>query len=203
VTTTNMQITIYSCTSADVAAIVQVLDQYGAKLDWGYSGDNAPDRITLGETYCTNYADGCASEEIAADLFAVAGDTIVFDTHTDPADEWLGTGVMYAPGLGKYEYQSTADGEPQFNAAQIREAAAKGPEGIAALLGEPWAQAIHAASMELGAGTGTSTLQSIPCPTCKAETPCIVDCPLGDPACKARECDEHATCRRPRRKRTK
>jgi len=199
-TTTNLQITIYSCTSERVAAVVQILDRYSLDQDWGHGGSLPQDRITLGETYGTNYATGEASDEMAAELIEAAPE-LVFDTWTDPADEWLGSGIMYAPGLGTFKYEATADGEPQFSTPQIRAAMAEGPDAVSALLGDAWIEAIKTAAAELGQATGMSTIQSVPCPTCQAKIPCEVSCPLEDPDCKQRECDEHADCRRPRRKR--
>jgi len=141
--TTNVQVYIYACPDDQRAAMLEILEYHRLSPDWyGPTGDT----LELGQAYGSNYAAGDESEEIAAEIIEAAPGA-VFQAWTDPAYEWLGSGVMYTPELGRFGYESDSNGEPQFGQAAVLDAIASGD--VEKAIGVPWRDAMIRAAKEL------------------------------------------------------
>jgi len=141
---TNLQVFIYDCPSARVRAVLDIIDEYQLQLDWLGAADD--DRIHLGRVYGSHSACGEDSRDIASALIATAPE-VCFDTWTDPAYDWLGAGTRYTPELGRFDYESDAEGNAVFSADEIAGALASGGvDGVRRILGQSWSAVLKAMS---------------------------------------------------------
>jgi hypothetical protein len=133
---TYAQVIVYDCPederAAALAAIAEAFDADIADLDdhptidtRPGTGDYGPGRfvdvetLVLGDKYGACECAGDLSETIAAALIEAApGST--FLTWTDPAYEWLGSLVMYAPELGLFGSECDANGNAVVAAYEVR-----------------------------------------------------------------------------------
>ena len=136
---TPLQVKIYDCPEDQRAAVLDVLRDYS--LLQGFC-ESIGATLTLGDEYGKHEAAGNESEDLADALLSAAPGA-TFKTWTDPAYEWLGSGVMYAPGLGRFDFESDATGTPVFDQGWIVQALATSGD-FENKIGMPWTRAIHA-----------------------------------------------------------
>lgn len=152
---TYAQVIIYDCPEDQRAAALAVIrETLGEYINEDPDPDG--DRVVIGDRYGDDQCSGDLSEDIAARLIDEAPGAF-FRTWTDPAYEWLGSLVIYQPGLGRFDANCDADGTPCFRSDEVEAMLAAYPSGNArdrlyrrVKLGTAWLEAVREAQLRLG-----------------------------------------------------
>ena len=77
------------------------------------------------------------AEDLARDIIEIAPNT-TFKTWTDPKYEWLGSGVVYVPGLGSWYFTSDANANALFTREDVITMLTLEQKELEEKLGMPW-----------------------------------------------------------------
>jgi hypothetical protein len=113
---TYLQVVVYDCPEAErAAALAAIRETVGDPSNEAPDGD----ALVLGERYGDDGAIGDSSGDVAAAIIdAAPGST--FATWTDPAYDWLGLLVMYAPDRGRFSAECDANGNAMVAPHEVR-----------------------------------------------------------------------------------
>lgn len=110
---TNVTVIVYDCPEDQRAAALAAIEETA-----GIEFIESSDALAIGDAYYGNEVSGDFSEEVAAALIEAAPGA-TFAAWTDPAYDWLGLLVAYAPGLGEYRHDCNANGSAMFSAEEV------------------------------------------------------------------------------------
>jgi hypothetical protein len=116
----DFQLIVYDCPPPQRGAVVEVLNDH--ELDFEYEllgSQRSHAELMLGRLYTARSFSGFADDIGTQLIDRAAGAT--FAGWTEPAQEYLGTAVMYAPDLGKFIGECDANGHPLLGRWQLRE----------------------------------------------------------------------------------
>lgn len=130
------QITIHDCPPEQRAAVLDIIgdDGYALVKEWT---DAIGDELEIGTAYTADEARLDTHADIAAEIIEAAPGA-TFYCWTDPKYEYTGAGVAYAPDLGRFDFECSADGEPLFSARVATEALSLPDDERVRKLGIPW-----------------------------------------------------------------
>lgn len=189
---TGVQLHVYAVPAEQIAAVVDVIEEYGLSSSYGDFTSAQKPQIRLGGNYGKRDTRGTCAGEIAAELIANAP-AAVFHAWDDPAEDYLGSGVIYAPGLGLFEFDSNAQGQPVFTAREVQDALRF--DNLDTLLGTAHATALDEAVKALSLIREKDRLVVAPaCPGCGTPGACERYCAVKDPLCQLRDCEDHTAC---------
>lgn len=157
---TDFQLIVYDCPDDQRSAVVEILNEH--ELDFEYelgSGQRSHSELVLGRTY-TDHSYGALSDDIGAKL-ADRAPGATFACWTDPAYEYLGLAVMYAPDLGLFTSDCDANGTPLLGQATLRKTILDAPanatreeiaDAVDHAAGAPWLDRIERLREDLDRG---------------------------------------------------
>jgi hypothetical protein len=97
-------------------AIMEIIEQESLTIEWGSAMPG--DTLELGVQYTDDEIPCGIVDRIASHLVQIAPDAI-WDMHEDPKYEWLGEYAAHVPGLGLYQHECDAEGNPQLGHSEI------------------------------------------------------------------------------------
>lgn len=166
---TYAQLYVYACPPEQARAVLDVLDDHGLFEDFHDGAD--------GQTYVLLGAPGYGRHQVAGDLSDTIAEAlhreapgVLFQTWTDPAEDYLGAGAIAGPD-GLWQYESTADGDPVFTGREILARLAAG-DPLEEILGAEWTNTIDEARAALPEDENARRVRLPECDACHQRVRC-------------------------------
>jgi len=161
--TTSAQITVYACPPEQVAAVLNVFNEYGFEPGgFAWSPHYDTKMLTLGERAgISEVSCGCSDEISSALMNSAPG--VAFEVWEDPKYEWLGSLNVHIPGRGHFGAECDSNGIPQFT-----------PDAIRAIIRK---ESLEEREKALGAGFESDDLVALLPPKGERDLLPLMDCP--------------------------
>jgi hypothetical protein len=124
---THFALVVYACPVEQRQAVLEIIESHGLAINYG-TRPASYDSLCLVETTYTDETYGDAPSDVADELVTAAPGA-TFHTWTEPAYDWLGVTVMYAPDLGRFQADGDANGSPVLSPELVRDRIARLPAG--------------------------------------------------------------------------
>lgn len=118
--TTAFQMRIYDCDPDEVAAILEIINQYQLSSDWSYDSNAAEiDMLVLCDNYGA-YEVRCGTASDVAEELRMNAPNAAWELWEDPKYEWLGDYWAHVDPLGTFSHSCDSDGQPVFTGEIVK-----------------------------------------------------------------------------------